>query len=305
MLEEGIAKTQEDYRVMRRDVDRMIRRGNLGTDIQRLVSQISLHTKQYFTALIERHNQLKDYVSAVPSHFKHCETVFQNIYLEMYNLMGKTEQGIVAIDGHSRNSIPIDPNSVLNLVQSGPVCIDLVLENESVLKYPPSVLKYDLVNEKMISLEAYYNKEVDAIYERLILPDFDEAQIVELLSLLETDFILIRSALAKLMKEQNKREWTDAEGRREGGEGGGGEEEQQEEEEEDCPIQKTCQLCTRIITALQSFLTLIRREEQNVHVHRDNVAVKFIACTDLYHKMTKIYYITQATKASTHVKPLF
>lgn len=296
MLEDGIAKTQQDYRVMRRDVDRMIRSGNLGTDIQRLVSQISLHTKQYFTALLERHNQLKEYVSAVPSHFKHCETVFQNLYLEMYNLMGKTAEQIIAVDGHSRNSIPIDPNSVLNLVQSGPVCMDLVLENESVLKYPPSVLKYDLVNEKMASLEAYYNKEVDAIYERLILPDFDETPIVGLLSLLETDLILIRSALVAFMKEQNKEGWLNEEVKIE---------EEEEEEEEDSPIQKTCQLCTQIITALQSFLKLIRREEENVNVHRDNVAVKFIACTDLYHKMTKTYYITQATKESSHVKPLF
>jgi len=151
MLATGIANANNDYHTMRQEVDRMIRAGSIGTDIQRLVSQISHTIKLYFATLNTRHTALNDYVLSVPSHFKYCETFYQNLYLEMFNLMGKTEN-TVPLDGHTRHSVPIDPSCALNYIQKGPVCIDLVLENESVLIYQESTLKVDGLHEKLISL---------------------------------------------------------------------------------------------------------------------------------------------------------
>jgi len=104
------------------------------------------------------------------------------------------------------------------------------------------------------------------------LPPFDEKALRELLSQLETNFSLIRSTLSQIKIEE---------------------------------ITVTNQLCGKLIHQLQTLLIIIQTEEENVKVHRDNIAAKFMVCVDLYQKMTKTYYISHARVSFPHVKPLF
>lgn len=257
------------------DMDRMVYSSSVGTNVQRVVSNASFGINQYFAELNTRHGILKEYAINMPAHYRHCEVVYQNLYLEMYNLLGKSSTKI-HIDGHSRNNVPLDPNSSLNYLQTEKVSISLVLENESVSKYPISTLKSTVrdIDEKMATFEKIFNQEVDLIHEKLLIPDYDEALLTELLSLLETNLTSIRSSIIIMVDQNND-------------------------------VKLTYQRCSELIYILKDLLSIIRNEEKNVTIMRDNIIVKFMVSTELYRNMTHTFYVTQSTLASPDIKPLF
>lgn len=273
MLVNDINKASQLWHDILDEIDRLIRSSSVGSDVQRIVSQTSFDIKQYFIEIHRRHSQLRDYVTNIPTHYKHCEIVYQNLYIEMYNILDKT--GVkINNDGHTRHNVPIDPNSALNLIQTDVVKVSLVLENESVLKYPISTLNVPNIEQKMAHFESYYNDEVDAIQEKLIIPQCNDSRLCELLSLLENHLTLIRTSIISLTKSNDQ-------------------------------VQLAYHRCSQLISLLESLITLIRNEEKNVMTMRDNIIVKFMVSTELYRTMTQAYYLTQSTISSPNIKPLF
>ena len=130
------------------------------------VCELKLATQDFIEEEQRLDDRLSGYIQECLLLFPRCDVIYKTLYLKMFHAMDRSRSyQAFQYTAKAASSVPIDPNSSLNVIQCDPVECILYNDNENLMKLPIAPLwEVPFFEQRLAAVEEYYDEEAAKIY---------------------------------------------------------------------------------------------------------------------------------------------
>ena len=271
-------------------VDRLQRTARCGPSLALHYCEVRRAVLQYVATQRAHQTAVDEFVVESVRLFRQCEEVYAALYVAVYEALDRNarrrQTSGVERASIKASSVPIDPQSALNVVECGDAAdgrlyVTLHNDNETLLKFPPSALfRQEGIGATVDAIEAFYARQCEAIHvtymARLHTIRAHSREQTELAASLADAVRLACVALRASTLE--------------------------EEEAEEAEVYAQTE---RLVEYSASVNAEQATKRANCELFQANVHAKFLVCAQLMDNMLRPYHLTRLHQASATVDSVF